>query len=101
MARAACLVSAVACAACTAASNRAPTDDGQRSGHAVITVRSFDFPESILGAFEAALTAGLAGVGMSSGLAVSAVLLYRLATYWLPMAPGWVSLRLLQRRDYV
>jgi len=54
-----------------------------------------------LGAIEAALVAGLTGVGMSSGLAVSAVLLYRLATYWLPVAPGWVSLRLLQRRDYV
>ena len=33
--------------------------------------------------------------------AVSAVLLYRLATYWLPVAPGWVSLRLLQRWGYV
>jgi glycosyltransferase 2 family protein len=54
-----------------------------------------------LGAIEAALVAGLTGIGMSSGLAVSAVLLYRLATYWLPVAPGWVSLRLLQRRDYV
>jgi uncharacterized membrane protein YbhN (UPF0104 family) len=54
-----------------------------------------------LGAIEAALVAGLAGVGMSSGLAVSAVLLYRLATYWLPVAPGWVSLRLLQRWEYV
>ena len=54
-----------------------------------------------LGAIEAALVAGLAGAGMSSGLAVSAVLLYRLATYWLPVAPGWVSLRLLQRWGYV
>jgi undecaprenyl-diphosphatase len=54
-----------------------------------------------LGAIEAALVAGLAGAGMSSGLAVSAVLLYRLATYWLPVAPGWVSLRLLQRWEYV
>jgi len=54
-----------------------------------------------LGAIEAALVAGLTGAGMSSGLAVSAVLLYRIATYWLPVAPGWVSLRLLQRWDYV
>src|SRR5213080_4585039 len=54
-----------------------------------------------LGAIEAALVAGLTGVGMSSGLAVSAVLLYRLATYWLPVAPGWLSLRLLQRWQYV
>jgi uncharacterized membrane protein YbhN (UPF0104 family) len=54
-----------------------------------------------LGAIEAALVAGLTGVGMSSGLAVSAVLLYRLATYWLPVVPGWASLRLLQRWEYV
>jgi glycosyltransferase 2 family protein len=54
-----------------------------------------------LGAIEAALVAGLTGAGMSSGVAVSAVLLYRLATYWLPVAPGWLSLRLLQRWDYV
>jgi undecaprenyl-diphosphatase len=54
-----------------------------------------------LGAIEAALVAGLTGVGLSSGAAVSAVLTYRLATYWLPVAPGWISLGFLQRRDYV
>jgi undecaprenyl-diphosphatase len=54
-----------------------------------------------LGAIEAALVAGLTGVGLSSGAAVSAVLTYRLATYWLPVAPGWIALNLLQRRDYV
>jgi undecaprenyl-diphosphatase len=54
-----------------------------------------------LGAIEAALVAGLTGVGLSSGAAVSAVLTYRLATYWLPVAPGWISLGFLQRGDYV
>ena len=54
-----------------------------------------------LGAIEAALVAGLTGVGMQGGPAVSAVLLYRLATYWLPVAPGWLSWRALLRRDYV
>jgi glycosyltransferase 2 family protein len=54
-----------------------------------------------LGALEAALVAGLTGVGMAAGPAVSAVLLYRLATYWLPVAPGWLSWRVLQRREYV
>jgi undecaprenyl-diphosphatase len=54
-----------------------------------------------LGAIEAALIAGLTGVGLGSGAAVSAVLTYRLATYWLPVAPGWFALNLLQRRDYV
>jgi glycosyltransferase 2 family protein len=54
-----------------------------------------------LGAIEAALVAGLTGVGMAAGPAVSAVLLYRLATYWLPVAPGWLTWRVLQRREYV
>jgi undecaprenyl-diphosphatase len=54
-----------------------------------------------LGAIEAALIAGLTGVGVDAGPAVSAVLLYRLTTYWLPVAPGWLSWRLLQRLEYV
>ena len=54
-----------------------------------------------LGAIEAALVAGLTGVGMQAGPAVSAVLLYRLATYWLPVAPGWLSWRTLLRREYI
>ena len=54
-----------------------------------------------LGAIEALLVAGLTGVGISPGPAVSAVLTYRLATYWLPVLPGWLSWRLLQRRGYV
>ncbi|HET9968118.1 MAG TPA: lysylphosphatidylglycerol synthase transmembrane domain-containing protein [Streptosporangiaceae bacterium] len=54
-----------------------------------------------LGAIEAALVAGLTSIGMQAGPAVSAVLLYRLVTYWLPVVPGWLSWRALQRRDYV
>jgi undecaprenyl-diphosphatase len=54
-----------------------------------------------IGAFEAAAVVGLTGVGVANGPAVSAVLLYRLATYWLPVAPGWLCWRVLQRRDYV
>ena len=54
-----------------------------------------------LGAIEAALVAGLTGIGVSAGAAVSAVLVYRLATYWLPVVPGWLSWRALQRLDYV
>lgn len=48
------------------------------------------------GAIEAALT----GVGMQSGPAVSAVLPYRLATYWLPVPPGWLAWRALLWREY-
>jgi glycosyltransferase 2 family protein len=38
---------------------------------------------------------------MHNGPAVSAVLLDRLATYWLPILPGWLSWRFLQRREYL
>jgi osmoprotectant transport system substrate-binding protein len=51
MARAACFVLTVACAACTTASSRAPTASGLGSGGAVITVGSFNFPESALLAY--------------------------------------------------
>jgi len=51
MARAACLVLTVACAGCTTASSRAPGARGPGSGGAVITVGSFNFPESALLAY--------------------------------------------------
>jgi uncharacterized membrane protein YbhN (UPF0104 family) len=49
-----------------------------------------------LGGIEAALAAGLVAVGVDGGTAVSSVLLYRFATYWLPIPLGWVSLNRLQ-----
>ena len=52
-----------------------------------------------LGGIEAALTTGLIAAGTSSGIAVSSVLLYRLATYWLPIPFGWAALNYLQRAD--
>jgi uncharacterized protein (TIRG00374 family) len=54
-----------------------------------------------VGGFEAAAIAGLTGIGISPGAAVSAVVIDRLATYWLPVPPGWLSWRLLQRLGYV
>jgi uncharacterized membrane protein YbhN (UPF0104 family) len=50
-----------------------------------------------LGAVEAALTAGLTAAGVPGGIAVSAVLLFRLLTFWLPVPVGWVSLHYLER----
>ena len=52
-----------------------------------------------LGAIEVALSTGLAAAGMPSAAAVSAVLLYRIATFWLPVPIGWTALHWLQRRD--
>jgi undecaprenyl-diphosphatase len=54
-----------------------------------------------VGGFEAAAIAGLTGIGISSGAAVSAVVISRLATYWLPVLPGWLCWRLLKRLGYV
>ena len=52
-----------------------------------------------LGAVEAALSAGLTAAGMPGITAVSAVLLYRTVTFWLPVPLGWVALTYLQRRE--
>jgi glycosyltransferase 2 family protein len=52
-----------------------------------------------LGAVEAALTAGLTAAGVPGAVAVSAVLLFRLLTFWLPVPFGWASLSFLQRRN--
>jgi len=49
-----------------------------------------------LGGVEAALAAGLTAAGMDGGLAVSAVLLFRMATFWLPIPFGWASINYLQ-----
>jgi uncharacterized membrane protein YbhN (UPF0104 family) len=50
-----------------------------------------------IGAVEATLIAGLTSAGMASTPAVAAVILFRLATFWLPLLPGWGALLLLQR----
>ncbi len=52
-----------------------------------------------IGAVEAALSAGLVAAGMPGAKAVSAVLLFRLVTFWLPVPVGWVALNYLQRKD--
>ena len=54
-----------------------------------------------LGAVEVALSTGLTAAGMSGTAAISAVLLFRLATFWLPVPAGWLALQYLQRRDVV
>jgi glycosyltransferase 2 family protein len=52
-----------------------------------------------LGAVEAALTAGLRAAGVAGGVAVSAVLLFRLLTFWLPVPAGWAALKYLERQQ--
>ena len=50
-----------------------------------------------LGAVEAALTAALTGVGVPPADALSAVFLFRLMTFWLPVPFGWLAFQRLQK----
>ncbi len=52
-----------------------------------------------LGAVEAALTAGLTAAGVPGAVAASAVLLFRLLTFWLPVPFGWGAMRYLEREQ--
>jgi uncharacterized membrane protein YbhN (UPF0104 family) len=53
-----------------------------------------------LGTVETALIAELTTVaGLPSAVAVSAVLLFRLLTFWLPVPVGWVALNYLERKQ--
>lgn len=52
-----------------------------------------------LGAVEFALTAGLTAAGLPGGVAVSAVLLFRLLTFWLPVPVGWAAMNFLQHHN--
>lgn len=54
-----------------------------------------------LGAVEAAMVAALAAAGVPASLALPAVLLFRAATFWLPVPPGWLAFTLLQRRGAI
>ena len=54
-----------------------------------------------LGTMEAALIAGLVSAGLDNTVAVPAVFLYRLFTFWIPILPGWFAFRWLQRHDYL
>jgi uncharacterized membrane protein YbhN (UPF0104 family) len=52
-----------------------------------------------IGAVEAALTTLLTAAGVPGPVAVSAVLLFRLLTFWLPVPFGWAALRYLEREQ--
>jgi uncharacterized membrane protein YbhN (UPF0104 family) len=51
-----------------------------------------------LGAVEVALTASLTAAGVDAATAVSAVLLYRVVTFWIPVPIGWASSQWLSKR---
>jgi glycosyltransferase 2 family protein len=54
-----------------------------------------------LGAVEAALSAGLTAAGLPGAISVSAVLLFRTITFWLPVPVGWGAFNYLERHEYI
>ena len=51
-----------------------------------------------IGGVEAVLAAGLTAIGIPAHQAIAAVLIFRTATFWLPIPVGWISYLQLQRR---
>jgi uncharacterized membrane protein YbhN (UPF0104 family) len=54
-----------------------------------------------IGVAEFGLSLGLTSAGMKSESAIAAVLLYRMATFYLPPAWGFPAMLWLQRNDYL
>ncbi|MER7341900.1 lysylphosphatidylglycerol synthase transmembrane domain-containing protein [Streptomyces sp. NPDC000075] len=54
-----------------------------------------------IGAVETTLTLGLIAAGLEKEVAISAVLLFRLMTFWLPVLPGWISFNYLTRKEAI
>ncbi|MFJ9337922.1 YbhN family protein [Streptomyces sp. NPDC101733] len=54
-----------------------------------------------IGAVEGTLTLGLVAAGMQGDVAFSAVLLFRVMTFWLPVLPGWISFNFLTRKGAI
>ncbi|GHB47310.1 membrane protein [Streptomyces cirratus] len=54
-----------------------------------------------IGAVETTLTLGLIAAGLEKEVAISAVLLFRLMTFWLPVLPGWLSFNFLTRKEAI
>ena len=50
---------------------------------------------------EAALIAGFVAAGLSNTIAVPAVFLFRFATYWIPILPGWLGFSWLRKEQYI
>jgi glycosyltransferase 2 family protein len=62
------------------------------------TVGSFAPTPGGLGAIEAVLSAGLTAIGVPPHQAIPAVLIFRIATFWLPIPAGWLSYEALRHR---
>jgi glycosyltransferase 2 family protein len=45
--------------------------------------------------------AGLTALGAAAAPSVAGVLAFRLLTFWLPIAPGWITFRALRARGVI
>ncbi|HCK79761.1 MAG TPA: hypothetical protein DHW34_07085 [Actinobacteria bacterium] len=54
-----------------------------------------------IGAVEVALTTSVTAAGVPAGVALSAVLLYRVVTFWIPVPIGWLSANWLSKRGLI
>ena len=87
---------------CLVASVRAFTPDASVAAIALVYLTAAVVGQAAptpggLGAVEAAMAAGLTAAGIDPGIAISATLIFRLLTFWLPTLPGWLAFRNLQR----
>jgi pimeloyl-ACP methyl ester carboxylesterase/uncharacterized membrane protein YbhN (UPF0104 family) len=64
-----------------------------------VAAQSLNITPGGLGVAEGTLSLALVATGLRAGQALAAVLLYRLASFWLVALAGWVILWLLRRRQ--
>jgi len=88
--------------ACLIASVRAFSTDSSMAAIALVYLAGSIVGQAAptpggLGAVEAALAAGLTAAGIDPGIAISATLVFRLITFWIPTIPGWFAFQNLQR----
>ncbi|HEX6886687.1 MAG TPA: lysylphosphatidylglycerol synthase transmembrane domain-containing protein [Candidatus Nanopelagicales bacterium] len=93
----------VAYCLCLVASVRAFSDQGTIAAISFVYLAGSTLGQAAptpggLGVVEAALVAGLTAAGVDGALAVSATLLFRLVTFWVPTVPGWFAFRGLTNR---
>lgn len=53
------------------------------------------------GGVETTMTLALGALGVPAAAAVATVVLFRLLTLWLPVAPGWFAFTAMQRREWL
>ena len=76
------------------------SDLGARYLAASVVASAVPTPGGV-GAIEAALLVVLTGAGVPEPTAWAAVLLFRLVNYWFPTVPGYIALKICERRELV